>query len=268
MTIPSSRRFYIEPKIVCFDLEIIPDLRKALKYWPKLHSPFKNKTLSASVTSICCFGWKILGEPEVHCINAWDFPSWQSDVNEDLPLIEEALKVLNSADQIITHNGTNFDKKYFQTRLAIKKQQLLRDDPHSDTKILSARNFYFIDNKLDTLTKELGLEEKMDHGLGWELWERTHERDPEAMKIMEEYCKKDVVALESLYRKFRPLDKRAVNFNLWVDPGKLACPKCGSTLLSSDGYRTTTTMRYKRMRCQSCYSPLRLDARDQNPRAI
>jgi len=98
------------PKIVAFDLETIPNLREALTVWPQL-SNYPGQTLKASINSIVCFGWKILGEPEAQVISAWDFPSWLHDVNDDRELLRFAFDMLKDADGVITQNGKAFDER-------------------------------------------------------------------------------------------------------------------------------------------------------------
>lgn len=253
------------PRILLIDIEVIPDLRKALKYWTKLSS-FPGKTLRASVSSICCIGWKVFGEDETHCINAWDFPEWSVNVNDDGPVLKKFLEVIAGADAIVSHNGKNFDKKHIQTRLLLKGYDLLEDDPHIDTKAISSRNFFFIDNKLQTLGEELFGERKLDHE-GWDLWVKTHGRDPAAMKTMEEYCKQDVILLEKIFRRFRPKATQIPNHNLFSDGAvKKCCPKCGSTRIIANGYRVARTVRYKRYKCRDCGGSSRTDLADRLPR--
>lgn len=254
-----------EPKIILFDLEIIPDLPKALKYWTKLSS-FPGKTLRASVSSICCIGWKVFGEKKINCINAWDFPEWKKDVNNDKRVLEAFLKEVRDADCIVTHNGKNFDLKHLQTRLLLHGLELLdKELKHGDTKAASSGRFYFIDNKLQTLGEELFNERKLDHE-GWDLWVAVHGRDPKALKTMETYCKQDVNLLEKVFRKFRPLMKGLPNHNLFSPYKENVCPTCGSSRLIQDGKRRTRTKTYKRLRCNDCGSVSQTDLADELPR--
>lgn len=255
------------PKILCFDLEVLPDLQKALKYWTKLSS-FPGKTLRASVTSICCIGWKWFGEDRVHCINAWDFPEWKKNVNDDRRVLEAFLEIIEEADAIVTHNGKRFDKKYLMTKLLLSGLDLPDESPHIDTKAISSANFFFIDNKLQTLGEELFGERKLDHE-GWDMWVSVHGRDPKAMKTMTAYCKQDVLLLEKIYRKFRPKARGIPNHNIFPQDGlerRDVCPKCGSTRLKSNGYRYTKTSAYQRLICVDCRSWCRADATGRNPR--
>ena len=256
-------------RIIVVDIEIIPNLSKALKYWPRLSSKFKCPTLTATVSSICCIGWKVVGEKETHCINAWDFPEWKKDVNDDRAVLRAFLEVMKDSHAIVTHNGKRFDKKYIQTRLAVHEMNFLENDPHIDTKALASSNFFFLDNKLQTLGEELFGERKLEHE-GWDLWVKTHSRDPKAMALMEKYCKQDVKLTEKVYKRFRPVAKGIPNHNLFdVGQGdKDCCSRCGSTRLKHNGYRSTTTLQYKRLKCADCGASDRTDVRGLMPRAV
>jgi hypothetical protein len=261
-----------EPKIVLFDLEIIPNLQKALEYWTQLSSKFEIKTMKATVSSICCVGYKIYGEKTTHCINAWDYTSWDKDVNDDYTVCAEIYEVLKDADAVITYNGKRFDWKYLQTRLIYHGLPVLHDIPHIDVLLVVRKNLFNINNKLDTVGKYLTDDRKLSH-TGWKLWIDTHNKDPKACELMEKYCKQDVDLLEKVFVTVRPFVKNLPNKNLFRSQkrkleGTLLCPTCGSEELEGNGWRHTKTRSYQRLRCKTCGSSSRLDANDGNPRAI
>lgn len=247
-----------------FDLEIIPDLQRALENWTDLSS-FPGQTLRASITSICCAGWKILGSKEVSCINAWDYAEWDTDVNNDKRLCEDLHKVLRDADCVITHNGKRFDWKYFQSRLMFHGLDPMPKIHHVDTCAESKKNLFVLNNRLQTLARWLTDEEKMKHE-GWELWVKTHRRDREAMDKMAAYCKQDVLVLEEIFRRLRPVITSLPNFNLFSPFKEKVCPGCGSSRLDSYGIRTTTTRRYRRYICRDCRRTCNTDIKDEVPR--
>lgn len=228
----------------------MPNLREILKVFPSL-SDWEGRTLKAQINSIICFGYKILGEKETHCINAWDFKEWKKDTNNDKPLVEKAIEILKDADACVTHNGRQFDWKFLQTRALYHGLDLLPKILHIDTKVVSKSNLYMYDNRLNTLGKFLTSEEKMENG-GWDLWVKVSQRDPKAMKTMTEYCKQDVFLLEKVYKKLRPLMNNIPNYNLFKDHDKDACPNCGSTLIRKDGIRVQRNGLMQRYRCNSC----------------
>lgn len=251
-----------EPRVVLFDLETLPNPREAIKVWPSL-SNYPGLTLKAQVSTIICFGWKVLGKSEpVRCINAWDFPSWKKDVNDDRALVEEAREVLDGADAVVTHNGKKFDWKFFQTRLA--KHGLTPLDPklpHYDTKQISSRHLYLSSNSLGNIGEYLLADRKMDHE-GWSLWVKVFERDAKAMKTMSNYCKQDVLLLEKAYLKLRPYI-RTVNHNLFNPFKEKVCPSCGSSRIQKHGKRRTQTKVYQRYHCPDCGATCSSDVRDE-----
>lgn len=251
-----------DPRILIFDIETLPNLRKALKYWVKL-SQWPGKTLRASVSSICVICWKVLGDDKINTLALWDFPEWAENVNDDRPLIQAFAKIVNEADCVVTHNGKGFDWRHLQTRLLLSGHDLLDDKVnHVDTKQISSRKFFFIDNKLQTLAEELFGASKLEHE-GWDLWVKTHDRDPAAMTKMAEYCAQDVAILERVYRKLRPVAPAAPNHNLFSPYKEKVCPKCGSSRIHKNGKRTTGTKVYIRYRCTDCGASSRSDLKDE-----
>lgn len=259
-----------QPVIVFCDLETVPNLDAALEVWPQL-SNVPGSTLRASITSIACAGWKLLGESEVHCINAWDFPAWDVDVNDDKALCEALYPVLLKADCLVTHNGRRFDWKFIQTRLRYHKLPPLPEIHHVDTCSEVRSNLYLFNNRLNTVAKFLTDEEKMDHE-GWPLWVKVHGgtknrvRDRDAEARMSEYCKQDIVTLEAVFHELRPVIKSLPNYNLFSPFKEKSCPQCGSTRLKSEGKRYTKTRAYRRYCCQDCHKWSHTDLKDEVPR--
>ena len=249
-----------DPKILLLDIETLPDLNKALKYWVKLSS-FPGKTLRASVSSICSIAYKFLGEKQTHSICAWDFPEWKTNVNDDRALVAAFAQIVDGADCVVGHNSKSFDWKHLQTRLLLAGHDVMDNKIHHvDTRQI-AKKFYFIDNKLQTLGEELFGERKLEHE-GWDLWVKTHGRDKAAMKTMREYNIQDVILLEKIFRKFRPLSN-VPNHNLFSPYKTKVCPKCGSSRVEANGKRVTQTRTYQRYRCMDCGGSSNSDIKDE-----
>jgi DNA polymerase elongation subunit (family B) len=252
------------PRIVLYDLETLPNLPEALKVWTQL-SNYPGQTLKASITSIICAGWKVLGSKKVECINAWDFPEWKKDVNDDGPLCRAIYDVLKDADCVVTHNGSRFDWPFLQTRLLYHGLDSLPKIHHVDTCKEAKRHLKVFNNRLNTIADFLTDTKKMEHE-GWDLWVKVHSRDPKAMRTMEAYCKKDVLVLEEVFKRLRPLIKSLPNQNLFNPLKAKACPNCGSSRLQSRGKLLTQTRMYNRYHCQDCGAWSRTDANDEAPR--
>lgn len=250
-----------------WDLETLPDQTELLKVYPKL-GDYPGLTLKATITSIICFGYKILGDPNVKCISAWDFPDlWNQNVNDDSALVKAAYEILKDADAVITHNGKRFDWKFMQTRLLKYGLPPLAKIHHVDTCAVSKSNLLMFNNRLSTVGKFLTDEDKLENG-GWDLWVRVHQRDPEAMQLMVDYCKQDVALLEKVFKRLRPLVTNLPNHNLFTIGKENVCPNCGSTRLHAHGYRTTKVKTYRRYLCIDCKTTSRTDVEDRMPRSI
>lgn len=254
-----------DPRIICFDLETIPNLPEALRVWPSL-SYVPSGTIRASVSSIICAGWKVYGKSEpVHCINAWDFPGWTYDVNDDRALCEAIAPVIAEADCVVTHNGKRFDWKFLQTRLRKHKLPPLPPIHHVDTCSEARKHMLVFNNRLNTVAKFLTEKEKKEHE-GWELWVKVHGRNAEAMRTMTEYCMQDVLVLEDVFAELRPLIQTLPNQNLFSPLKEKVCPNCGSTRLKSEGRRYTKTKAYRRYCCADCRAWCHTDLKDEVPR--
>lgn len=254
-----------DPKIVLFDLETLPNLPAALEVWTQLGN-YPGLTLKASISSIACAGFKILGKKNpVQMIHAWDYPAWKRDVNNDKAVCEALYENLHDADCVVTHNGKRFDFKFLQTRLRYWKLPNLPKMKHVDTCSEAKTHLYTFNNRLNTLAKFLTNTEKMEHE-GWDLWVKTHARHKKSMKTMSEYCAQDVITLEALFYEIRPLIKSLPNFNLFNPAKASVCPSCGSSRLQSRGIYITTVKKYHRYHCQDCGSWSRTDAKDELPR--
>lgn len=253
-----------QPKIIVWDIETIPNLKKALEYWPEL-SNFYGKTLKATITSIACIGWKYAGGSKVECINAWDFSRWDKNRNDDYSVCKAFHEIIKDADAIVTQNGRRFDWKHLQTRLIHHGLDPLHKIPHIDTKVLASKNLFMINNKLGTLGREFVKDDKLDNG-GWQLWVDTWHKKPEALKLMEKYCKQDVELLDKVFQVLKPFAKNLPNFNHWSS--EKVCPNCGSDNVYFNGWHHTQAMSYRRMFCKDCRSHSKLVGKNEHPRNL
>lgn len=244
-------------------------MKKAIEVWTQL-SNYPGLTMKATITSIICVGHKELYSKKVSCINAWDFPEWEKDINDDSQVCKAIYDVLKDADAVVTHNGRRFDWKHLQTRLLANGLPPLPNIIHVDTCQIAKKNLLSFNNKLGYLGEWLLGDTKLDNG-GWQLWLKVSQRVKSACKMMEKYCKQDVVLLEKLFLQLRPFIKNLPNRNIGRISRGLegdACPTCGSTDLRLWGFYYTKTGKFQRVYCNNCNSTCRLDAKNNNPRAI
>lgn len=144
---------------------------------------------------ICaCYKWE--GEDRVHSIE------WNR--GDDRELVKKLAKILDSADEVVTQNGDNFDIKWLRTRCLYHGVTLSVKFNSLDTLKMARAGFKFNSNKLDYMGKFLGLGEKIK--TEGELWrDITLKNDKVAMGKMVTYCKQDVALLEKVYKKLQVL---------------------------------------------------------------
>jgi predicted RNA-binding Zn-ribbon protein involved in translation (DUF1610 family) len=165
-------------------------------------------------------------------------------------VVKAAYEVLKTADVVVTHNGKKFDWKFLQTRLIHHGFTPLPKIIHVDTCAESKKYLFAFNNSLKVLSKFLTGSAKKENG-GWSLWVDVSLKKPAALKLMTAYCKQDVVVLEKLFKKIRPLIKSLPDANLFTGH-EHDCPNCGSTRLQRRGELVTRTNRLQRYHCSDC----------------
>lgn len=166
-------------------------------------------------------------------------------------MIKRVHALIDEADAIIHYNGSKFDMP------TLNKEFLLLGmgppSPYKQIDLLKTtrKQFRFPSNKLDYIAQALGLSGKVKHE-GHELWTKCMEGDPAAWRKMEKYNKQDVLLLEDVYDRLLPWIDGHPNWGLYVDEEDPTCPNCGSTHLTKEGFRKTTTEIYQRYHCQDC----------------
>ena len=214
-----------------------------------------------------CFGYKVLGEKRTHCLNAWDYPTWNKSVNDDYHLVKAAYEILIGADVIVTHNGKRFDEKFLNTRLAYHNLPPLPKLVHIDTCMVAQKRLYLAGNRLNDLAKFFRLPiEKMKHD-GWDLWVDVWYRKPKAMKIMAAYCKQDVNVLEQCFNKLHAnYSDQLPNFNHWRKGREEVCPACGSDEYIKWGYNRKPLIPQPRYKCKTCRATFQGNAKGERLR--
>ena len=254
-----------EPKIIFWDLETLPNPDMVLKNLQSIGN-WPGRTMKAELNSIISFGYKYLGADEAEVINAWEFPQWDKDVNDDSALVAVIYDMLKDADAICTHNGKRFDLKVLNTRLAKHGYPPLHKIPHIDTMVVAKRGLSLYSNSLNNVAKFFGCESKMKHD-GWDMWMAMYKRDKRSMKLMSDYCAQDVEVLEQVYMKLRPYMKNSElpDYNVYKDIKGHMCPNCGSKKLYKNGTRMLKGGRQQRLICNECgtTSTFKIDSKKQ-----
>jgi hypothetical protein len=173
---------------------------------------------------------------------------------DDKRISQSIWEFMDYADIIIAHNGDGFDLPRLNTRFLLNG--IVPPSPYQsiDTLKVAKKNFGFSSNKLDFIARQLGVEGKMDAG-GFTTWRDIVKfGDKDALALMEDYNKKDVLVLEEVYVKLRPWIKSHPNLSLYYDDMKERCPNCGNEHLTWEQgkYYVTPMNKYSAVRCDEC----------------
>jgi hypothetical protein len=196
--------------------------------------------------------WKWLGESTVHVVGQDDFEDYTPGVNDDYNVIEVIHDLFDEADIVVAHNGDKFDQRKVTARMIYHSMSPPAPYKQIDTKKVASRYAAFSRNSLKFLAENLNEDHKKGSAGGFETWVGCLAGDEKAWKKMKSYNKKDITSLEELYLKLRPWMTNHPNVGRLANKENV-CPKCLSDKLQSRGYRSTNTVRYRRMQCQDCY---------------
>jgi DNA polymerase elongation subunit (family B) len=235
------------PRVLVFDIETAPILAYVWGLWEN------NVGLNQIHSDWYVLSWaaKWLHDPnsKIMCQSQ----RYAEDIEDDREILQGIWELLDAADVVVTQNGKSFDQKKLNARFVIHGMMPPSSYKHIDTKILAKKHFKFTSNRLDYMTAALGTtHQKSKHSKfsGFDLWKECLLGNQDAWEEMLKYNKKDVLALQDLYRKLIPWDN-SVNFNLY-HPGTTNVCKCGSKEFKLQGFAYTQTGKFQRYRCKGC----------------
>ena len=175
------------------------------------------------------------------------------DTHSEGDMIAEIWDLLDETDVVCHYNGTRFDMPTLNKEFL--KFDMPPPSPYQQIDLLQTakKQFRLASNKLDFVSKYLGLDGKVQHK-GMDLWTGCMNNNPADWRMMQRYNKQDVVLLEQVYNKLLPWIKSHPNPALFNDKTEMQCPKCGSTHLQKRGTYYTKVQKYQRYQCMSCHS--------------
>lgn len=196
--------------------------------------------------AIICVCWKWENEDKVQ------FLTWDKNQN-DKKLLEEFIKIIESSDEAIAHNGDNFDIKWLRTRCIYHRIQCPSKFRSLDTLRKSRSSFNFNSNKLDYIGQFLGVGEKVDHG-GFGFWKDIILNNSEdSLSKMVDYCIGDVILLEDVYNVLHPYIHKNTSFAVLNGSPKWRCIECVSSNIKLRKSTATAMGVIKRhMICKDC----------------
>lgn len=221
-----------EPKILFFDIE----------------SAGVN-ALKSDLGFVVLFGYKWAHEKEARIIKIA-----RGDLRHfnDKKLLQRASAVFEQADIVVAHFGSVFDRRFIQGRLLINGLPPIPATKMRDTCMIARSVANYSSNRLKHLAKILGLKHQKLENNWPTAWLRVMQGNMTHLNEMAEYCKGDVLALESLYFRLRPFDNPHPRmFAPQDDEGRTLCPVDGSPV-QYRGVAFIGQHRYRRYRCNQC----------------
>jgi DNA polymerase elongation subunit (family B)/DNA-directed RNA polymerase subunit RPC12/RpoP len=170
--------------------------------------------------AIICICYKWEDEKETHSL------TWDSKQNDKKMLIE-FIKVLNTADETIGHNGDKFDLAWIRTRCLFHGIDMFPSYTTIDTLKVARSKFKFNSNKLNYIAQYLGIGQKIK--TEFDLWKDIAlKNDKVALAKMVKYCIMDVILLEKVHKILNNHIEAKTHYGVIFGEYKGTCPECGS----------------------------------------
>ena len=194
---------------------------------------------------VICISYKWEGEDKVQHLT-WD------ENQCDKKMLEDFIKIANTADEMIAHNGDRFDIKKIRTRCIFHRIPMFPNYRTLDTLKKAKSGFNFNSNRLDYIAKFLGVGAKLEHE-GFQMWVKCMQGDKQALKEMVEYCDVDIIVLEDVFLVLQNYIKHNAHAGVIGGGHKAECPNCGSehTSLLKNNFTAAGTIK-RLMECDTC----------------
>jgi hypothetical protein len=239
-------------KILMLDIETTPDKSY---HWGRFGVNIGiNQTIEEG--AMVCFAAKWYGQDEIEF-----YSEWQHGLEG---MVSEAWRLLDEAAVVVHFYGSRFDIPHINT--SCLKMGFPPPSPFKqvDLKMVVGRQFKFSSNKLEFVSRVLGLEGKVEHE-GFPLWDKlmnevrrngekpfSEEVELDAKIRMEIYNKRDVFLLDEVYEALLPWIPNHPHRHLYQDGTN--CPTCDADegLMVDAGYAYTKLSKFKQFRCKAC----------------
>jgi hypothetical protein len=234
------------PRVLAWDIETAPNLAFVWGLWQQ------NVGLSQLEAhgDVMSFAARWVDEPPENIV----FYGGHKE-SDHRKMVKAAHKLLDEADALVSWNGKNFDTRHMHREFLLAGLTPPSPAREVDLMLTARKKFRFVSNKLENVSRELGLAGKVQHS-GFDLWRRCLRGEAEAWAEMQEYNEQDVHLLVDLYDKLLPwIGSEHPNRNLYSVDAE-GCPRCpaGPDSLRPRGYRLTNVGAFRRYRCQECGS--------------
>lgn len=234
-----------ELKTLIVDIERLPGEFSG-EFWSL--NDFKNRRIHADLVtkwpetiSVAAMWY---GQRDFHFYAAWHKGGAKK-------MLQEAYKLYDQADIVITYNGVNFDNKHLQSGWL--QHGLGKPSPWRDIDLLKVakQSFGFESKTLDSVCKRLGIAAKNDK-YSIEVARAAMDGNVAAQNRLQRYNKNDVLITGQVYERLLPYIKAHPHVAPNQDPDNPTCPRCSSDKIKRNGYHTTGINRYQRYMCKIC----------------
>lgn len=225
-----------------FDIETSPNIGL---FWEAGYK--KNITTDNIIRerAIICICYKWEDEKEVHSLQ------WDAKQN-DKRMLEQFIKVANSSNEMVGHNGDKFDLAWIRTRCLFHGIDMFPTYQTIDTLKVARSKFRFQSNRLNYIAEFLGLGGKIK--TEYNLWKDILlKKDKVAMEKMIKYCKKDVLLLEEVYKLLGNHIAPKTHYGVVFGYDRGTCPECGSDdLIKNNSVVTASGLTRIQYKCKTC----------------
>lgn len=174
-----------------FDIETSPNIVTSWRVGYNIDISYESIIKERAVI---CIAYKWSDSDNIKCL------SWNN--GDDESILRAFVKVVEKADEVITHNGDRFDIKWLRTRCLHHGIPFPNKLNSIDTLKFARSNFYLNSNRLDYIGRYTNSGEKIKTPSN--LWTKVVlENDETALQEMVDYCIQDVLLLEEVYNKLQ-----------------------------------------------------------------
>jgi uncharacterized protein YprB with RNaseH-like and TPR domain len=229
-------------KRLYFDIETSPNIGF---FWQAGHKVNIGYDSIIKERAIICICYKWEGEKTIYSLT-WD------NNQDDKKLLKDFIAIANTADELVAHNGDRFDLPWIRTRCLYHRLDMFPNYTTIDTLNHARIKFKFNRNRLDYISKFLGVVGKIT--TNYDLWKSiVLDNNKTALKKMVEYCKGDINILEKIYKIMSLHLPNKTHFGALIGNGKYSCPECGGLHLTKASRRTTSTgITRLQLKCKDC----------------
>lgn len=228
-------------KRLFFDIEVSLDV--GVFWQPGRKISIDHHAIVKERAIICiCYKWD--GESKVHAL-------WWDKNQDDKRLLQDFLKVANTADELVAHNGKSFDIKWIRGRCWMHQIPMFPNYTVLDTLTQSRALFRLNSHRLDYMSKAQGFEGKGK--TDFSMWkELTLNNPPEVLDKMVRYCKRDVVELQKVFNSMKNYMNPVVHYGVMKGGEKVNCPECGGPTKINLTRISAAGVVKKQRQCRKC----------------